>query len=172
MACARDDQVVDSRKLMGIRGRKMKRTYRTFVSLMLGGSLGLALGFAASLGIAPAVVRDVPPVVSYKAAKQDRLDTASPTRRTSPQVVAATQTETAQPAGSLITLLDREGHVVYRHDPAAKETMVAWDTVIPIGLNDRLALQDRNPAANLGEAVRMATMDPEGFMIAALSERR
>ena len=150
----------------------MKRTYRTFASLMLGGSLSLALGFAASLGIAPAVVRDVSPVVSHKAAKQDRLDTASPTRRTSPQLVAATQTETAQPAGSLITLLDREGHVVYRHDPAAKETMVARGAVIPIGLNDKLASQDRGPAADLGEAVRMAAMDPEGFMITALSERR
>ena len=145
----------------------MKRTYRTFAALVLGGGLGLTFGFAASLGIAPAVVRDMAPVVSNKIAKQDHLDAASPTRRT-PQAVAVSHVEAAGPAGSVVMLLDRDGRVVYRHDPAATVTVVARGAVIPMGLDARSAPQD----AGRRETVRIAKADREDLTAGTRSERR
>ena len=51
-----------------------------FAAIAIGGFLGLVIGFVVMLGTAPADVKDVPPVVSNTAAKQDRIDVVAPGR--------------------------------------------------------------------------------------------
>ena len=66
----------------------MRRTWNAFAAMAIGGLaavaiggfLGLAIGFVIMLGTAPADVKDVPPVVSNTAAKQDRIDVVAPGR--------------------------------------------------------------------------------------------
>ncbi len=64
----------------------MRRARNTFAAMAIGGlaamavggSLGLAIGFVVMLGTAPADVKEVPPVVSNAAAKQDRIHVVAP----------------------------------------------------------------------------------------------
>ena len=145
----------------------MSGTVRTFATMAVGGVLGLALGFAVTLSVAPAVVRDTPPVVSNAAAKQDRLDPAPSARPArAPGLAAASRIESEGVAGLIVTLRDRDGRVLYRHDPDRRETTVARDSAIegPAGAAG-------SPGIPPGDAIRMAKADPEGFLARTLGTR-
>ena len=155
----------------------MRRTWETFATMAVGGFVGLTVSFAVSLGTAPADVKDTPPVVSNQAAKQDRIDGDRATtvvRRTLPKMAVVSQVEIAGPGGAVVTLLDAEGQVVYRSDPAARETVVARDALIPTAAL-RVAPESMDASlrvVNMHDAVRAAKADPEGFLAATLPDRR
>ena len=135
----------------------MRRIRNTFTAMAIGGSVGLAIGFAAMLGTAPADVKDVAPVVSNAAAKQDRTEPA--VRRTA----AASELEITGTVGGTVTMRDADGQVVYRSDPALRETVVARDALIPTTLRGLHELFDGHPMAGRSDAARLATIDREGF---------
>ena len=128
----------------------MSGTVRTFATLAIGGCLGLVLGFAATLSVAPALVRDTPPVVSNASAKQDRLDRAARPARA--PAVAASRIESEGAAGPVVTLLDRDGRMLFRHDPDARETTVLRDSLTdaPAVSGLRMAEADSAPARARG----------------------
>ena len=101
-----------------------------FAAVTVGGFLGLAIGFVVMLGTAPAELRDVPPIVSNAAAKQDRTGAAA--RRTT----AVSDVEITGSAGGVVTMRDADRRIVYRSDPAQRETMVARDVVVPMSLRE------------------------------------
>ncbi len=151
----------------------MGRTWETFATMAAGGFVGLAIGFAATLGTAPADVKDVAPVVSNGAAKQDRIGSAPVVRRSLSEPVVVSQVQLLGPNGPVVALLDREGRILYRSDPAAGETVVARDAVIPAStLRGRPELDSRFRIMTAQDAVRAAKADPEGFLAAALRDGR
>ncbi|MDQ4059986.1 MAG: hypothetical protein M3145_02635 [Pseudomonadota bacterium] len=150
----------------------MRRTRDTFATMAVGGFVGLAVGFAVTLGTAPADVKDNPPVVSNMAAKQDRSDGV--VRRTLPKTTVVSEVQIAGAAGTVVTLLDPEGRVVYRSDPAQRETVVTRDALIPTAsLRISPEAADGTPRiVNMQDAVRAAKTDPEGFLAATLGDKR
>lgn len=144
----------------------MRRIRETFAAMAIGGSVGLAIGFAAMLGTAPADVRDVPPVVSNAAAKQDRLDAAA--RR----AAGAPDAEVTGTVGPVLTMHDAGGQLVYRSDPARRETVVARDAVIPTTLRELQDLFDVRPMADRTDATRGAKIDRDGLLALIVSEPR
>ena len=151
----------------------MGRTWETFATMAAGGFVGLAIGFAATLGTAPAGVKDVAPVVSNGAAKQDKVASAPVVRRSLSEPVVVSQVQLLGPDGPVVALLDREGRILYRSDPAAGETVVARDAVIPANtLRSQPELDSRFRIVTVQEAVRAAKADPEGFLAAALRNVR
>ena len=151
----------------------MGRTWDTFATMAVGGFVGLAVGFAVTLGAAPADVKDIPPVVSNATAKQDRVDGV--VRRTLPKTAVVSEVQIAGPGGAVVTLLDTEGRVVYRSDPASRDTVVTRDALIPTASSPRAApdAADGTPRiVNMQDAVRAAKADPEGFLAATLGDKR
>ncbi len=150
----------------------MGRTWNTFATMAVGGFVGLAVGFGVTLGTAPADVKDIPPVVSNAAAKQDRIDGV--VRRTLPKSAVVSEVQIAGAAGTVVTLLDPEGRVVYRSDPAQRETVVTRDALIPTAsLRISPEAADGTPRiVNMQDAVRAAKTDPEGFLAATLGDKR
>ena len=151
----------------------MRKGWDSFATMAVGGFVGLAVGFAATLGAAPADVKDVAPVVSNGAAKQDRLGTAPVVRRTLSEPVVVSQVQLLGPNGPVVALLDREGRILYRSDPAAGATVVARDAVVPAitARNDR-ELDSGFRFVTAQNAVRAAKADPEGFLASALRDAR
>ena len=154
----------------------MKNTWQTFATLSVGGFIGLVAGFAAVLGTEPADAgaRDTPPIVTNKAAKQDRAHDGAQTvvRRSLPQAAAVSQVEISGPSGAVVTLLDSQGRVVFQSDPGARETVVVRDAVLPSELRDDPGRKGDRPFATLEDAVRAAKSDPEGFLVRMLHDRR
>ena len=144
----------------------MNGTIRTFATLAVGGLLGLVLGFAVTSSVAPAVVRDAPPVVSNASAKRDRLDPAPSARPARLPAAVATRSEAAGLAGLIVTLRDRDGRELYRHDPDRRETVVARDSAI-----EGPSASSGSPGIPARDAIRMASADPEGFMARTLGAR-
>ena len=144
----------------------MRRLRETFAAIAIGGFaavtvgslLGLAIGFVVMLGTAPAELRDIPPVVSNAAAKQDR--TGAAVRRT----IAVSDVEITGSAGGVVTMRDAGGQVVYHSDPAQRETVVARDALIPTTLRDLQNLFDVRPMADRSDAARVAKIDRDGFL--------
>ena len=117
----------------------MRRAWNTFAAiiggfaaLVIGSLLGLGIAFVVMLGTALADVRDALPVVSNAAAKQDRIDVA--VRRTA----VVSNVEITHMAGTVLTMRDADGQVVYHSDPSRRETVVARDALIPTTLWDPL----------------------------------
>ena len=153
----------------------MRKTSETFTTMAIGGFVGLGAAFAVTLGAAPADVKDTPPVISNMAAKQDRRDSAEArpvVRRDLAEPVLVRQVQ-IQGSGSdaVVTLVDAEGRIVFRSDPAARETMVTRDAVIP-AIGTGAVAEAHARIAGLPEAVRAARTDPEGFLGSVLRERR
>ena len=151
----------------------MDRSWETFATMAGGGVLGLALAFAVTLGAAPADSRDTAPVVSNRAAKQDRIETdRAAVRHKLPRSAAVAQVEIQQgPAGPVITLFDANGQVVYRSDPERQETTVSRGAVIPTSML-RAASDSPSRIVSMQDAVRAAKADPEGFLAAAFDGTR
>ena len=124
-----------------------------FAAIVVGGCLGLAIGFVVMLGTAPADARDLWPVVSNAAAKQDRTGAAA--RRT----IAVSDVEITGSAGGVVTMRGADGRIVYHSDPARRETVVAREALIPTTLRDLQDLFDVRPMADRSDAARMAKVD-------------
>ena len=152
----------------------MRKTSEIFATMAIGGFVGLAVAFV-TLGAAPADVRDVPPVVSNTAAKQDRLDSAEAkqvVRRDLPEPVLVRQVQIqGSDRDAVVTLIDTQGRIVFRSDPAARETVVMRDAVIPAVRAGTVA-EAHARIAGLPDAVRAARTDPEGFLGLVLREGR
>ena len=151
----------------------MDRSWETFAAMAGGGVLGLALAFAVTLGATPADSRDTAPVVSNRAAKQDRIETdRAAVRHKLPRSAAVAQVEIQQgPAGAVVTLFDANGQVVYRSDPERQETTVSRGAVIPTSML-RAAADAPSRIVSMQDAVRAAKADPEGFLAATLGDKR
>ena len=154
----------------------MKSTWRTFATLTAGGFIGLVLGFAAILGTEPADAGagDIPPIITNKAAKQDRADSGAHAvvRRTLPREAAVSQVEIAGPSGAVVTLLDSQGRVIFQSDPGARETVVVRNAVLPTELRDEPGRKGNRPLATLEDAVRAAKANPEGLLVRMLDGQR
>ena len=149
----------------------MDGSWKTFATMAGGGVLGLALAFAVTLGTAPADGRDAAPVVSNRAAKQDRLEIdRAAVRHKLPRSATVAQVEIQQgPAGAVVTLFDSNGQIVYRSDPERRETTVSRGAVIPTSM---LRAASDSPAriVSMQDAIRAAKADPEGFLAATLRD--
>ena len=148
----------------------MGRTWNTFATMAVGGFVGLAVGFAVTLGTAPADVKDIAPVVSNAPAKQDRIDGV--VRRTLPKTAVVSEVQIAGPAGAVVTLLDSQGRVIFQSDPGARETVVVRNAVLPTELRDEPGRKGSRPLATLEDAVRAAKANPEGLLVRMLDGQR